>query len=276
MTGEGMIAHSEDRESALAFVIACQQDPATSTAFLGEEPVGIESELEGLDQPWLRSWCGVFSGGEIVAAATVEWDPEPSMAWIHGPWGAPTLVARHGEALVAEISRQLPADITHLEMRGHLANTAMASLADRLGWTATEVNYALVISATQVRSWAIPDASPTSRVRIRRMAPGSWSAMRRAHCRTTGRPTWTSRRWSRQPAGRGWAVGWSSRWPTSCWRPAHPNTSTSPSENPGPRPTRCTSPWGCGRTRRCAAIGARGQSVRGRCNPRSPAPRGHR
>lgn len=171
MTGEGTIARSEDRESALAFVVACQQDPATSTAFLGEDPAGIESELEGLDQPWLRNWCGVLSGGEIAAAATVDWDVEPAMAWIHGPWGAPTLVARHGEALVAEISRHLPAGITHLEMCGHLANTAMASLADRLGWSATEVNYALVVSATQARSWADPDASPASGVRIRRMAP---------------------------------------------------------------------------------------------------------
>lgn len=171
MTGEGMITRSEDRESALAFVIACQQDPATSTAFLGEDAAGIESELEGLDHPWMRNWREISSGGEIEAAATVDWDAEPAMAWIHGPWGEPTLVARHGEALVAEISRHLPAGITHLEMCGHLANTAMASLADRLGWTATEINYALVVSAAQAHAWVVPDAGPAPRVRIRRMTP---------------------------------------------------------------------------------------------------------
>lgn len=113
------------REEALAFIIACQRDPATSTAYLGEEPAGIEAELDGLDQPWLTSWQAVRSGSSIVAACTVEWDLEPAMAW----------------------------------------------LAERLGWTATEVNFALVTPAAQARIWALPGAGPAPGVQVRRAAP---------------------------------------------------------------------------------------------------------
>ncbi|MGM7670087.1 GNAT family N-acetyltransferase [Microbacterium sp. A93] len=178
-----------DRQRALAFIIACQQDPATSTAFLGEDPAGIEAELDGLDHPWLTGWRAVRSGGEnggedggeILAACTVDWDTEPSMAWIHGPWGAPGAVARHGAALVEAAARQLPADIAHLEMCGHVANTAMASLADRLGFRATEVNFALVATAAQARSWAVPDAGPAPGVRIRRMVPADVGPLEPLH-----------------------------------------------------------------------------------------------
>ncbi|NUL48193.1 GNAT family N-acetyltransferase [Cellulosimicrobium funkei] len=175
------------RAEALAFIVACQQDPATSTAYLGEDPAGIEAELEGLDRPWLTGWRAVRASGkgngkgngkgsgensgDITAACTVDWDAEPSMAWIHGPWGAPGAVDRHGHALLAAIDRLVPAEITHLEVCGHVANTAMASLADRLGWVATEVNFALAVPATQARAWTLPDAGPAPGVRIRRMVP---------------------------------------------------------------------------------------------------------
>lgn len=175
MTEEPQIQRATGRGEALAFIVACQQDPAASTAYLGEDPAGIEAELDGLDRPWLAGWRAVRSGGrddgEILAACTVDWDAEPSMAWIHGPWGAPGAVERHGPALLAAIDRQLPADITHVEMCGHLANTALAALADRLGFSATEVNLALVASAAQAAAWALPDAGPAPGVRIRRMVP---------------------------------------------------------------------------------------------------------
>lgn len=179
MPEEQEIQRTVGRGEALAFIVACQQDPATSTAYLGEDPAGIEAELDGLDRPWLAGWCAVRSGGrdggrdggEILAACTVDWDAEPSMAWIHGPWGAPGAVERHGPALLAAIDRQLPADITRVELCGHLANTALAALADRLGFRATEVNHALVASAAQAAAWALPDAGRAPGVRIRRMVP---------------------------------------------------------------------------------------------------------
>jgi ribosomal protein S18 acetylase RimI-like enzyme len=159
------------RSTALAFIVECQQDPSTATAFLGEDPAGIEAELEGLEEPWLDGFRFVGENGAIVAACTVDWDPEPSMAWLHGPWGAPEQVARHGRQLLADAARAVPAGIERFELCGHVANTAMAGLAAELGWTATEVNFAMVLPAAEARRWDDPDAGAAPGVRIRRMAP---------------------------------------------------------------------------------------------------------
>ncbi len=170
--------HSPDRDAALAFVQACQRDPTTSTAYLGEDPAGVGSELAGWTRPWLRLWHEVRAEGHILAACTADWDPEPSMAWIHGPWGSPAAIERHGADLVAAVISRLPAEITHLEMCGHVTNTAMAALADRLGWTAGEVNLALGIPAERARLWPRPDnphdlhdAGHAPEVRVRRAVP---------------------------------------------------------------------------------------------------------
>ncbi|MEW1981809.1 GNAT family N-acetyltransferase [Citricoccus sp. NPDC079358] len=147
-----------ERSTALAFIVACQQDPATGTAFLGEDAAGIEAELDGLDQPWLRNLRVVEQAGTIIAACTVDWDPEPSMAWVHGPWGAPEQVARHGAALVADVCDAVPAGIDRFEMCGQVENESMAGLAAGLGWTATEVNYAMVVPAATAARWSAPAA----------------------------------------------------------------------------------------------------------------------
>ncbi|NUL43684.1 GNAT family N-acetyltransferase [Cellulosimicrobium funkei] len=142
-----------ERNAALAFIIACQQDPATATAFLGKDAAGVEAELEGLDQSWLRGLRLVEQGGTVIAACTVDWDPEPSMAWVHGPWGTPEQVARHGAALVAAVCDAVPASIDRFEMFGDVANESMAALATDLGWIATEVNHAMVAPASTAARW---------------------------------------------------------------------------------------------------------------------------
>ncbi|GAA1118369.1 GNAT family N-acetyltransferase [Citricoccus alkalitolerans] len=160
-----------DRSTALAFIIACQQDPATGTAFLGEDAAGIEAELEGLDQPWLRGLSIAEQDGTVIAACTVDWDPEPSMAWVHGPWGTPEQVARHGAALVAAVCDAVPAGIERFEMCGHVANVSMAALATDLGWIATEVNYAMVVPASTAARWTAPPVRLREPVRIRPAEP---------------------------------------------------------------------------------------------------------
>ncbi|WP_313817292.1 GNAT family N-acetyltransferase [Citricoccus sp.] len=159
------------RSDALAFIIACQQDPATGTAFLGEDAAGIEAELDGLDQPWLRNLRTVEQDGTILAACTVDWDPEPSLAWVHGPWGAPEQVDRHGAALVAAVCDAVPAGVERFEMCGHVANGSMADLATGLGWTATEVNYAMVVPASTAARWADPAAPSEQPAPVRRREP---------------------------------------------------------------------------------------------------------
>lgn len=168
-----------DRTAALDFIVSSQQDPATGTAFLGEDPAGVEAELEGLEQPWLQTLRAVVAEGRLLAAVAVEWDEEPSMAWVHGPWGTPDAVRDHGPDLVLAAVGQVPPTIRRFELCGHVGNTAMAELAHRLGFAATETNLALVVDARQADAWPLPE--PLQAVTVRPAVPADRAELARLH-----------------------------------------------------------------------------------------------
>lgn len=142
-----------DRAVALAYIVRAQADPATATAYLGDEPEGLEAELDGLAQPWLATLRVVVEEESIVGACAIEWDEETAMAWIQGPWVAPERFGDLGELLVRAVAEQCPPSITRLELCAELAHTGMAELSDRLGWTATRASHAMVIPAGEVADW---------------------------------------------------------------------------------------------------------------------------
>ncbi|MDI3331730.1 MAG: N-acetyltransferase [Micrococcus sp.] len=168
-----------DRAAALDFIVSCQQDPALGTAFLGEDPAGVEAELEGLGQPWLQTLRAVAVDGRLRAAVAVDWDEEPSMAWLHGPWGAPEAVRDHGVDLVMAAVAQVPRSVRRYELCGHVANAAMAGLADRLGFTATETSLAMVIDAGQAARWPLPE--PSHAMTVRPAVPADRPGLARLH-----------------------------------------------------------------------------------------------
>ncbi|HEY4616279.1 MAG TPA: GNAT family N-acetyltransferase [Citricoccus sp.] len=168
-----------DRAVALGFIVRRQQDPATGTAFLGEDAAGVEAELDGLAQPWLQTLRVVTRGGALRAALAVEWDEEPSMAWLHGPWGSAPDVGAHGRDLVLAAVAQVPPSIRRYELCGHVANTAMASLAERLGFTATETNLAMVVEAHRAAAW--PDPAPDPSVTVRPAVAADRASLERLH-----------------------------------------------------------------------------------------------
>jgi ribosomal protein S18 acetylase RimI-like enzyme len=168
-----------DRAAALDFIVSCQQDPATGTAFLGEDRAGVEAELEGLGQPWLQTLRAVTGDGRLRAAIAVEWDEEPSMAWLHGPWGTADAVRDHGPDLVLAAVAQVPRSIRRFELCGHVANTTMAQLAEALGFTATETNLALVVDAGQAAGWALPEPRPA--LTVRPAVPADRAELARLH-----------------------------------------------------------------------------------------------
>jgi ribosomal protein S18 acetylase RimI-like enzyme len=168
-----------DRAAALDFIVSCQQDPATGTAFLGEDRDGVEAELEGLQQPWLQTLRAVTEDGRLLAAVAVEWDEEPSMAWLHGPWGAEQAVRDHGLDLVLAAVAQVPRSIRRFELCGHVANTGMERLAGRLGFTATETNLALVVDAAQAAGWPLPEPGPA--LAVRPAVPADRAELARLH-----------------------------------------------------------------------------------------------
>lgn len=157
-------------ERLLEWIIGWQSDPTTATAHLGDTPEGVREELQGLDQDWTDTVRVVTVHGEPVAACAVEWDEEPATAWIQGPWGSPDAVEAWGETLVEAMVGQPPAAITTLEVCGDVRNTAMGELAERLAWTPTAVNHAMVLpvetarrvaagrSGSAVTGWVIRDA----------------------------------------------------------------------------------------------------------------------
>lgn len=150
-----------DRAAALAFIITMQADPATATAYLGEEPDGVEAELEGLAQPWLQTVRVVVEQGDIVGACAIEWDEESAMAWIHGPWATAERFDDQAEDLLHAAVAQCPPSIRRLEMCGHLGHTGLAGLSDRLGWTSTPASHAMVVPAGDVAGWSpAEDARP--------------------------------------------------------------------------------------------------------------------
>lgn len=152
-----------DRAAALAFIITMQADPATATAYLGEEPEGIEAELEGLAQPWLQTVRVVEEHGMLVGACAIEWDEESSMAWIHGPWAAAERFDDLAEDLLRAATAQCPPSIRRLELCGHLGHTGMARLSAQLGWTSTPASHAMVVPARDVASWSeAEDARPAT------------------------------------------------------------------------------------------------------------------
>jgi ribosomal protein S18 acetylase RimI-like enzyme len=168
-----------DRAAALDFIVSCQQDPATGTAFLGEDRPGVEAELEGLEQPWLQTLRAVTEDGRLRAAVAVEWDEEPSMAWLHGPWGVEEAVRDHGLDLVLAAAAQVPRSIRRFELCGHVANTAMERLAGALGFTATETNLALVVDAAQAAGWPLPEPGPA--LSVRPAVPADHAELARLH-----------------------------------------------------------------------------------------------
>lgn len=167
---EGPVALNQSwlgSDRLLEWIIACQSDPATGTAYLGGTAEGVRAELDGLDQDWTDTVRVVTVQGQPVAACAVEWDEEPATAWIQGPWGSEDAVEAWGEPLIRAMVEQLPAEITTLEICGEVRNSAMADLADRLGWQPTEVNHAMVLPVEAARSVVKELGSVLSTVTVR-------------------------------------------------------------------------------------------------------------
>lgn len=151
-----VIARASDADAALAFIVACQADPATACAYIGDEPAGLTAELDGLEPPWRETLRVVTEGGRVVGAVCVEYDTEVGRSWIHGPW-APGRLAEFGEALIRTAAEQCPAEIGQHEICGDLANVELADLAARLGWAPTRANHVMTIPMDATMGWAVDD-----------------------------------------------------------------------------------------------------------------------
>ena len=142
-----------DRAGLLAFISAQQASPSTATTYLGDEPAGVEAELEGLDQPWLETARVLTTDAGLRGAALAEWDAEVGRAWVYGPWAAPGQFDAVGEPLLRAVAAQCPPEISEFEVSGDVANTSLAALAERLGWRPSKVNHAYEVAAVAVAHW---------------------------------------------------------------------------------------------------------------------------
>ncbi len=135
-----------DRAVALDFIAAVQADPATATAYLGDQAEGIAAELDGLAQDWLDTLRVVSDETGIVGACAIEWDLETRLAWVQGPWAAPAHFTAVAEPLLRSVTGLCPPAVTRFELCADVAHTGMAALAEQLGWTATPTSHVMVAS----------------------------------------------------------------------------------------------------------------------------------
>ena len=154
---------TDDRAGLLAFIVAQQADPATATAYLGDEADGVAAELDGLDQPWLETARVTVEDGRIIGATLAEWDEEVGRAWVYGPWAIAGRFAELGEPLLRAVAPQCPPGIAEFEVSGDVANTGLSDLAQRLGWRASKVNHAYEIAAAEAAGWgSTPGVRPAT------------------------------------------------------------------------------------------------------------------
>lgn len=160
-----------DRDSALAFIAAQQEDKSTATAYVETLDENLESDLDDLDQPWMQTLRVIEgAGGAITGAALVEWDADVSTAWVYGPWTTPDTWATDAPVLLDAVVEQ--ADVNRFQLYGDVMNTRMAELSEGLGWEAGPVN---VVFQAERAAQGQPDAH------VRAATSDDETALKRLH-----------------------------------------------------------------------------------------------
>lgn len=135
-----------DRDAALAFIAAQQDDPATACAFVDTLAEGLEGDLDGFEQPWMQTLRVVTDpSGALTGAVVLEWDADDdvSMSWVHGPWTTPDTWQRDARALLESAVAQAP--VRRHQIYGPTANVRLAALGESLGWRGSRINRVLTI-----------------------------------------------------------------------------------------------------------------------------------
>lgn len=129
----------DDLAPVFELIFECQSSPETTCSYLGDDPADIRSDLEGLDQPFTATLrIATTRDGALLGAAAVEWDEEPNLAWVYGPWLSSQADDSTAAALVRAMLEQVPVD--GAEMYAPLQHTAMARWSEELGWSAGSAN----------------------------------------------------------------------------------------------------------------------------------------
>lgn len=158
-------ADADQRDAALALIVAAQSSPRTACAYLGTEADGVRAELDDLDTPWQETLrVAVEPSGRVVGAVLHDADPEETMrSWIHGPWTVDEQTwSAYAVPLVRAALDQLPPGVEQHELSAAPAHTGMARLAADLGWHATGLSIAYQATTATAHRW--PADAPDARV----------------------------------------------------------------------------------------------------------------
>lgn len=143
-------------DAVVTFIATQQSRPERNVTYLGTDRAAIRAELDDLHPAWATTVRVVYDeSGSISGVVLVEWDDEVGRAWVHGPWvaGDDTAWQRWARPLYDAAAEQVPPAVTDLELSGDVANTGLAALADELGWSPTETNYAYALRADVAAGW---------------------------------------------------------------------------------------------------------------------------
>lgn len=158
-------ADADQRDAALALIVAAQSSPRTACAYFGTEADGVRAELDDLDTPWQETLrVAVEPSGRVVGAVLHDADPEETMrSWIHGPWTVDEQTwSAYAVPLVRAALDQLPPGVEQHELSAAPAHTGMARLAADLGWHATGLSIAYQATTATAHRW--PADAPDARV----------------------------------------------------------------------------------------------------------------
>lgn len=160
------MADAPDLDAVVALIATEQARPERRCTYVGATPEGIRAELDDLTPPWSDTLRVVTDDdGALRGAVVVEWDEELGRSWVLGPW-VPGDAAAWDElapALLDAALTQVPGAITRHEVCSDVSNELLAELAAERGWSASEVNHALVADERVVAAW--PDDPPTIPIR---------------------------------------------------------------------------------------------------------------
>jgi ribosomal protein S18 acetylase RimI-like enzyme len=146
-------APSEDELPAIAaFVAALQAQPEHRIAYFGDTTDEVAALLESWALPWSDSSRVVERDGQLIGFVAADLDKTLGRAWIHGPYiSEVTRWDELADALLDELMAAA-APIADFEVVGDVANTRLADLARRAGFTSGPVNYTLALAASRIDS----------------------------------------------------------------------------------------------------------------------------
>ncbi|MEO1061268.1 MAG: GNAT family N-acetyltransferase [Actinomycetota bacterium] len=129
---EVRVAMDSELDELVALAVACQREPATSCAYVGDSHAAIRDEVLGIDD-WAVHTVVACDGDRLLGWLLAEVDDGIGRVWWWGPFVQPGSFDAVADALLAVARDRLPAGIVQEEAVATPENVEMAEWCRRHG-----------------------------------------------------------------------------------------------------------------------------------------------